>query len=152
MKFLVWLLCNLALSSSSFDLIEKNTPVYKVVQHESFEIDFGSHIQGLKVCNISKDNHDLFQRCIYKSQNSNYKGQCPRVRFMGNESRCQCFNTFFFVTDMVDYLSLTSFSHQCCNTHHKYTWPYYTHHNDIQENHSEYCKEEATHSSNNTLI
>jgi hypothetical protein len=99
MKFLVLLLFTLAFTCYSFNLNENNIPVYKVVQHESFEIDFGSDIQGLKVCNISKDNHDLLQRCTYNYQNSTYKGQCPRVRFTGNESRCHCYKTFFFFTD-----------------------------------------------------
>ncbi len=99
MKFFGLLLFTLSFTSSSFNLIEKNIPVYKVVQHESFEIDFGNDIRSLKVCNISKDNYDLKQRCVYISHNLYYSGQCPRVRFTGYETRCQCYKTFLFVND-----------------------------------------------------
>jgi hypothetical protein len=91
MKFLILLLFNLALSSSRFNLIENNTLVYTVVRHEPFEINFGGYIQGLKVCNISKENHDWSQRCTFISQNNKWQGWCPRVHFMGNESRSHCY-------------------------------------------------------------
>ncbi len=99
MKFLVLLLFTLALTSFSFNLIENNITVYKVVQHENFPIDFGNYIESLKVCNISKDNHDLLQRCTYISQHKTYFGQCPRVCFTGNKSRCHCYKAFFIVND-----------------------------------------------------
>ncbi len=99
MKFLGLILFNLALTSFSFILIENRIPVYKVVQHENFKIDFGRDIQGLKVCNISKSNHDNNERCTYISQHKMFYGYCPRFRFTGNESRCHCYKTLFFVND-----------------------------------------------------
>jgi hypothetical protein len=99
MKFLVLLLFTLAFTSSSFNPIEKNIPVYKVVHGERFKIDFGGDIQSLKSCNLTKDYHDNHQRCSYVSQHHYFSGQCPRVKFTGNESRCHCYKTFFFVNE-----------------------------------------------------
>jgi hypothetical protein len=87
MKFLFLLLLNLALASSNLSLNDYNISIHKVVQNESFEN--GVDVPKLTICDIKKDNFDILQRCIHISGNKLFAGQCPRVKFTGNSSRCQ---------------------------------------------------------------
>ncbi len=89
MKFLFLLLLNLALASSNLSLNDYSISINKVVQNESFEIGFGVDIPMLTFCDIKKDNYDTFQRCTYISLDTVYKGDCPRFKFTGNDSRCK---------------------------------------------------------------
>ncbi len=89
MKFLFLLLLNLALASSNLSLNDHYISIHKVVQSKIFDIGFGVDIPMLTFCDIKKDNYDTFQRCTYISLDTVYKGDCPRVKFTGNDSRCQ---------------------------------------------------------------
>jgi len=60
------------------------------VSYVSQNITFGcDKSPNFTMCEMFKDKFDWDQRCSYRKDHTYFKGECPRVKHLGSETRCE---------------------------------------------------------------
>ena len=61
-----------------------------ITTYESASITFGcKKNSNFTMCHLFKENFDFYQRCSFIKNDDHFKGQCPRVKYVGSETSCE---------------------------------------------------------------